>query len=172
MKRKIDKETIRSLYASIENKNFRDDEKYRYLTKNDLDIVKYKQKILKIISKKRLGSYMNNTKWLRLQKEVEKLPFPPNYYAKLITDESFDFKKIIELRSSSCFGDWSPYYMEGMPLFFSIEYLIVLPKYAKFRGRLVKDEIIDITSEFKAILEQNNIPFEIENGNFIIHGYK
>lgn len=172
MKRKIDKEALRNLYASIENKNLPDDEKYRYLTKNDLDIVEYKQKVLKIVSKRGLGSYMNTTKWLRLQKEVEKLPFPPNYYAKLITDETFDFKNIIELQNSSCLGDWSPYYMEGMPLFFSIEYLIVIPKHAKFQGRLVTNKIIDITPEFKLILEQNNIPFEMENGNFIIYGYK
>lgn len=172
MKRKIDKETIRNLYASIENKNLSDNEKYRYLTKNDLDIVKYKHEILKIVSKRGLGSYMNTTKWLQLQKEVEKLPFLPNYHAKLITDETFDFKKIIKLQNSSCFGDWSPYYMEGMPLFFSIEYLIVIPTYAKFQGRLVNDKVIDITYKFKTILEKNNIPFEIKNGNFIIYGYK
>lgn len=39
------------------------------------------------------------------------------------------------------------------------------------QGRLIADEIIDETEEFISILKKYNIPYEEDNGCFIIYGY-
>ncbi|MFD2907633.1 DUF6678 family protein [Flavobacterium ardleyense] len=162
----------RDLYSGTDTKNMTEDEKYKYYTTNDSDILIYKEDVRKIVEKKGLGSYMNDTKWLRLQKLVANLPFSPSYYEKLIRDDNFNFSKIVKIKNSTCFGNWSPFYMEGMSLFFSIEYIIVIPVYIEYVGRLVKGKVIDITAELEKLLLDNNIPFEFNNGNFVIYGYK
>ncbi len=147
------------------------EEKYKYLTQNDPDILKYKERVFKIVKEKGLSSYMNDSKWLKLQSEVTKLEFTPAYLEKLVTDEKFRYTDV-NTKNISYFGDWSPYYMEGMPLFFDIEYLIIIPRYVKNVGKLVKGKTIDISENLNDVLTKLNVPFEIDNNNFIVWGYK
>jgi len=129
-------------------------------------------KVNKIIAEKNLTSYMNDTKWIELQNAIDDLPFPPPYIMKLI----FDYDGLCHPDKISdaphYLGDWSSYWNEGLPPFFIIEWLKVCPRYGKYRGRLVNDEIWDETEEFVTILKKYNIPHEKENGIFTIYGYK
>lgn len=166
-----DSEEIRKLYSSVDNQNLTDEEKYKYLTQNDSDILKYKERVFKIVEEKGLGSYMNDSKWLKLQKEITKLDFTPAYLEKLVTDNEFRYANV-DTENISFSGNWAPYYMEGMPLFFDIEYLIIVPRRKKHVGKLVNDKTVDISKELKDILIKNNIPFETDNNNFVVYGYK
>ncbi len=171
MKNKTNIEETRKLYSDLESKPLTDEEKYRYLMKNDPNIIQFKMETLKKVEKRGLGSYMNDTKWLELQKGVNSLPFPPAYFEKRISDKEFGYN-VSNIENPNFYGDWSPFYMEGMPVFFDIEYMIIMPRYIKGRGMLVKGKVIDISKEFKELLLKNNINFEMENNNYVIYGYK
>ena len=130
-----------------------------------------KEQVLQIAAQKGLASVMNDTKWIELKKAVATLPFPPPYIVKCITEEDCRATEQFD-KVPRYIGDWSYYYEEGMPPFFTIEWIKVLPKYGKYRGRLIADEIIDETPELIAILQKYNIPYYEENGIFTIYGYK
>jgi hypothetical protein len=127
---------------------------------------KYKRIIMNEVENRQLTSVMNNTKWSELQREVEKLPFPPPYILRGVLDDTE-----IEYLYDDVFyiGDWTD---EVLKPFFSIEWLMIRPRYAKHRGRYVKPEIIDETEMFLKILIENDIPYEESNGSYFIYGYK
>ena len=134
-------------------------------------IAEFKKKVMKIVFRKNLSSVMNDTKWLELQKAIEILPFPPPYTVKSVTYED-DWSNGNLEDAPRYVGDWSNFWEEGLPPFFTIEWMKVRPRYGKYRGRLVADEIFDETEEFIAILEKYSIPYENENGTITIYGYK
>lgn len=153
------------------DRNVSEREKYKYYIQNNNSALELKEKIRKVVSQKGLSSVMNDTKWLKLQSNIEKLPFPPPYREKLILeDQTFEEVQISD--SPDCLGDWSPFYQEGMSLFFEIEYIKVRPRYAVHQGTLIQSKIIDETKEFEQLLRELHIPFEESNGTFIIYGYK
>lgn len=127
-----------------------------------------KEKILKVISEKQMHSVMNNTKWMELQRAVKTLPFPPPYQMKYVDMETLypeTFTKNIWY-----WGDWSN---EALIPFYAIEWVRVQPIiYKKHTGMLTTDEIIDETKEFVLVLNKYSIPYEEENGTYIIYGYK
>lgn len=127
---------------------------------------KFKQKVLKIISEKNMYSIMNNTKWSELQNAIKGLPFPPPYLLRYVTDESDSITFNGEVKY---LGDWSD---EPLFPFFRIEWIKVKPRYMRYKGRLVKDELVDETEQFVSILKQYSIPYEEERGDYIIFGYK
>ncbi len=155
-----------------EKKEMSDQEKYRYCVANDSTIVKQKQKVFEWVAKKGLTCILNDTKWLELQHAIKRLPFPPPYIEKLLLDEQEIYKNAILPDAPWYFGDWSPFYEEGMTLFFMIEWIKVRPRHARHRGRLVAPEIVDETEAFEQILQECAIPYEKENGTFTIYGYK
>ncbi|MDH7447641.1 DUF6678 family protein [Aquimarina sp. 2201CG14-23] len=161
-----------SIYTSSHLKDMTVFEQYKYLTENDQDIVKLKQQIRGIAMRKNLSSIMNDTKWIVLQQGIENLPFPPAYNEKLVQwdNAKFSFKDIE--KEPAYFGDWSSYWEEGLPIFFTIEWLEIRPKYRKIEGRLVPPKIVDETEELINLLNKLYIPFEEENGSIIIYGYK
>lgn len=166
-----DPEQIKKLYSSIDDKNLSLEEMYKYLTQNDPDILDFKERVLLIVQEKGLGSYMNDSKWLRLQREISKLEFAPAYLEKLVTDDEFRYANV-NTDNNTSFGDWSPYYMEGMPLFFNIEYLVIIPTFVKYVGRLVEGKTVDNSENIRELLTENNIPFELDSNNFVVYGYK
>lgn len=131
-----------------------------------------KEKVNKIIADKNLTSYMNDTKWLELQNAIADLPFPPPYSLKLVIDYHISNEPTQLSYAPQYIGDWSSYWNEGLPPFFNIEWIKVCPRYGKFRGRIINDEILDETEEFITILKKYNIPYEKDKENFIIYGYK
>lgn len=135
------------------------------------DFTLWKERVTKIIFQKSLSSVMNDTKWIELQTEIYKLPFPPPFVLKCVTDE--DNKSVGKLEDAPWYiGDWSSYWEEGLPPFFAIEWVKVRPRHGKFRGRLIKDEILDETKEFIGILEKLGIPYVNDEGTITIYGYK
>ena len=153
------------------NPNISEREKYKYYTQNEPSILEEKQKIRKIVIEKGLSSVMNDTKWLKLQSAIEKLPFPPPYIEKLIIeDKTFEDVQISD--NPQWLGDWSSFYQEGMYLFFTIAFIKVRPRYAEYIGRLVAPKIFDETEEFERLLKELHIPYEEDNGTFTIYGYK
>lgn len=161
----------RKTYDVICDANLTDYEKYQYVTQQDPYILELKEETKKIIEQRGLGGFMNDTKWLRLQKAIKQQPFPPAYYEKLLTEPKFLYGKIDE-DNVRFYGDWSPFYNEGMPLFFNIEYLIVVPRYTEHVSYLVKGKTNDISQEFETLLIENNIPFEKQSKKYFIYGYK
>ncbi|MFD2562867.1 DUF6678 family protein [Aquimarina rubra] len=161
-----------NLYNAVDLKGMTLFEKYKYLTENDADIVKLKKQIKKIVASKKLSSVMNDTKWLELQQGIETLPFPPAYNEKLVQWNEIKFR-FSEIENEPAFlGDWSSFWEEGLPIFFTIEWLEIRPKHRKNIGRLVPPKILDETTELIQLLNKLNIPFEEEKGTIIIYGYK
>ncbi|SFC44131.1 hypothetical protein SAMN05421780_105224 [Flexibacter flexilis DSM 6793] len=155
----------------FEDPNISEREKYKYYTQNDEYVLKLKEKVRQTINQKGLVSIMNDTKWLKLQHGVQSLPFPPPYIEKLVLEEK-SFEEVQISDKPRWFGDWSPFYQEGMFLFFAIEYIKVRPCYAEHNGRLVAPTIIDETAAFEQLLQELHIPYEEDKGVFIIYGYK
>lgn len=115
-------------------------------------------------------SIMNNTKWKELQNAmIHDLPFPPPYKMKTIGEkETVDhiFDKDVWYHGDwtdecLCFGDYK-----------NIEWIKVRPRYIQHQGKYVTDKLIDETEKFIEILIKYNIPYEEENGTFLISGYK
>jgi hypothetical protein len=55
--------------------------------------------------------------------------------------------------------------------FFGVEWICVRPRYIKRRGKLIDDEIFDVTLEFIAILNNFSIPYIEKDGAYYIYGY-
>lgn len=132
----------------------------------EIRIKKLKKKVMLLIEQKNMVSIMNNTKWNELQKSVCELPFLPPYQLRCVTD--VDELKTFD-KDVCCTGNWDD---ELMLPFFNIEWIKVRPRYIKERGQLINGEIVDKTAAFIEILEKYSIPYEEENGAFIIYGYK
>ena len=146
-------------------------EEYKARIKSD-DWTSVKEKVNRILADKHLASIMNDTKWLELQSAIDDLPFPPPYIMKEIINLS-GISGPDQISDAPWYhGDWSNYWEEGMPPFFNIEWIKVRPRYSEKRGRLIDDKIWDETEEFVAILKKYHIPYEEENGTFVIYGYK
>ena len=127
---------------------------------------KLKSKVNIIISQKQMYSVMNDTKWRELQQAINELLFPPPYELKYVTDEEdpLEFNEDV-----TYIGDWSD---EPLTPFFRIEWIKVRPRYRKYRGRLIQEELVDETEEFIYLLKKYYIPYEEKQGTFIIYGYR
>ncbi|AZJ33484.1 DUF6678 family protein [Tenacibaculum mesophilum] len=161
-----------NIYATVDSLGLSLFEKYKYLTENDKDIVKLKQQVNKIVESRNLSSVMNDTKWLELQQNIDSLPFPPAYNEKLILQEkaAFTFKDFKDPPKYQ--GDWSSFWEEGLPTFFTIEWLEIRATQQIHQGRLVPSKIIDATKELIQLLNKLNIPFEQDGDIITIYGYK
>jgi len=161
----------KSVIEILNDPNISEWEKYKYYTQNDEYALALKEEVKKMVVEKGLSSVMNDTKWLKLQSAIVSLPFAPPYVEKLVL-ENKTFEEVQISDAPQWLGDWSPFYEEGMPLFFTIEYIKVRPQYAEFVGKLVKSKVIDATKEFEQLLKDLHIPYEGDNGTFIIYGYR
>ncbi len=140
------------------------------------DLAKRKEKVLSIIQEKGYYSLMNSTKWQALKAGVSKLPFQPPYVIKGIDELETEYHKFD--KDVFYTSDWGLYldnYLGGdmyATPFFVVEWIKVRPRILKSQGRLIPNKVIDITEKFISILKECNIPFEEDNGVFIIYGYK
>lgn len=137
---------------------------------------KYKTKIRQIIQEEGLCSVMNNTKWAELKKGISELPFHPPFVIKSVDEQETDWHNFDKDEYNSC--DWGLYmdnYLGGdiyaVP-FYAVEYIKIRPRLLKYQGRLIKDKVIDETEDFLAVLKKYNIPYEEQNGTYIIYGYR
>lgn len=140
------------------------------------DSERYKCKIKTIIQNKGLCSIMNNTKWRELKKGIAELPFLPPFVIKSVDEEETSYHQFDE----DCYntGDWGLYldnYLGGdiySTPFYAVEWIKIRPRLLEHQGRLIESKIIDETDEFLAILRKYSIPFEEQNGTYIIYGYR
>ena len=132
-------------------------------------MINRKKKVLDLLIQKKMYSVMNDTKWKELQQAMRnEMPFTPPYQMKLLREdclESSFYEDVWYL------GDWSD---EALCWgeYREIEWLKIRPRYLKHQGRLLEAAVIDATKEFIEILENYSIPFEEEDGAYIIYGYK
>ena len=136
---------------------------------------KYKKKINNIVQQKGLCSMMNNTKWKELKKGISELPFLPPFVIKSVDEEETFYHQFKE--DVYYTGDWGMYldnYLGGdiyATPFYAVEWIKIRPRLLKHQVRLIESKVIDETDEFLAILKKYNIPFEEQNGAYIIYGY-
>ena len=139
----------------------------------------YKEKINEIVSKKGMYSVMNNTKWKELKNGVATLPFQPPFVMKCIDEEE---QAQHEFDEDVCYtSDWGLYLendlggdMYAVP-YYAVEWIKVRPRYLQYWShRLIPDPkniAEDATEQFVEILKKYNIPYEEDNGAFVIYGY-
>ena len=126
---------------------------------------KIREMVLIRVSENGLVSVMNDTKWMKLIDRIKLLNFLPPYQIKnLLSDLPYpeDFKDPIYY-----LGDYS----EGILPFYSIEWILINPKYYYTRGKLLNDDYKSVYNELKQILIELKIPYHEENSMFYIYGY-
>jgi hypothetical protein len=140
-------------------------------------------RVRRIVEREDLRPVLNDTKWRELVAGVASLPFPPAFVLRCVTDldpRAPGARHVVNLTSDGIadvdypappwhWGDWTQ--PEGLPPFVAIEWMRVYPRYRKHRGRLMPDEIIDETDEFRALLVRIGIPYQESDGTFTIRGY-
>ena len=137
---------------------------------------KYKQKIKSIVQNKCMCSMMNNTKWRELKKGITELPFLPPFVIKSVDVGDPTYNQNDEDVYNT--GDWGIYlenYLGGdiyATPFYAVEWVKIRPRLLKHQGRLIESKVIDETDEFLEMLKKFNIPFEEQNGTYIIYGYR
>ncbi|GLC81496.1 DUF6678 family protein [Lacrimispora brassicae] len=151
----------------------------------DIQSGKYKNKktereaIQEIIVRRGLTSFMNDTKWSEFRAAMlEEMPFEPPYDYKTLFDEDGYINKeyvqhLIHDSGPSSFCSYDDESFNNLN-YKSLEWVIVRPKFFSLEGgQLVKKKIWhDAELEFIKILKKYNIPYELENGAYIIYGYK
>lgn len=118
---------------------------------------------------------MSDSKWIRLLDAINRLDFAPAFMTKLLKDPIDQNTETQFLNTVPWyFGDWQPFYQEGMPIFNSIEYLIVKPMLSEHQGHLIADKILDKTDQFRNILKSLNVMYQEyeHNGSFKIYAYR
>jgi hypothetical protein len=149
---------------------------YRYhidALKNDSGYKKQVLKIREIVRQRQLASCMSDSKWIKLLDAMNNLDFPPAFLLKRLQDQ---IDQSAEQQFTNTvpwyFGNWQPFYQEGMPIFKTIEYLIVKPMLRQHQGRLIADKIFDQTDQFAILLAQLNVIYEERHRCFKIYGYR
>ncbi len=127
---------------------------------------KHKHEVKRELTKRGLGSVMNDTKWRELVAVIQRLPFPPPYQRKDVLrstpePESFD-------SDVSYWGDWS----EGIHPFFSIEWLRIRPRYLKHVAQLLPSTVVDCENELEEMLRSIGQPYEKTYDSIWIYGYR
>lgn len=138
-----------------------------------------KERILEIIIKRNLSSYMNNTKWRELRTAMlDEMPFVPPYDYKTLFDDSDYISKdyvqhLIKNEGPSCFCSMDAESFNFLN-YKAIEWLKVRPRFfTEEGGNLVKKNVwYDCEKEFVEILTKYSIPYEAQNGVYTIYGYK
>lgn len=145
---------------------------YRQMCAQHQDVLdKLRDDVRQLVNQRQLISEMNDSRWIALQQAVSHLPFPPPFLLKQVTDTQAP-EYDLQSKIPSWTGDWTNYYEEGMPPFFMIEWIKVRAQLSRHRGRLIADEIIDATEEFRAILLKLRLPYTEDNGIFTLYGYR
>lgn len=155
--------------AYLENQSKILYKEYKNRMESDERLAIYKKKVKEIASQSGKASLMNDIKWCALLEAIWELPFPPPFFEKRVTQEiDFDFRYLEKPRF---YGDWTPYYEEGLPPFFDIEWIYVNPKYYEHVGKLLPLKVHDETILFQNLLERLKIPYKVVEGYFLILGY-
>lgn len=128
------------------------------------DLDKHRLDVREALTKRGLGSYMNDTKWRKLIDAIARLPFPPPYQRKDVLQLE------PEPKTFDCdvgyVGDWS----EGIHPFFSIEWIRIRPRYLRHAAQLLPKVVIDCEADLEFALQSLQQPYEKSNGSILIYG--
>lgn len=129
----------------------------------------HSERVVEIISERRLTSYMNNTKWREFVHAMdEEMPCNVPFDLKNIFEDDH-FELYDRFYDDECFNNYD---------FKSIEWVKVKPKFCDsiHRGMLIPDEKIphDFINEFVSLMKKYSIPYEYIEAEdaYIIYGYK
>lgn len=130
------------------------------------DKAHHKHKVKAELTKRGLGSFMNDTKWQELLVEIHKLPFSPPYQRKDVLHlepepSSFDSEV-------SYLGDWK----EGIHPLFSIEWVRIRPRYLQHVSQLLPQVVVDCEAELEQALQSLGQPYQKDEGSIWIYGYR
>ena len=56
--------------------------------------------------------------------------------------------------------------------FYAVEWIKIRSRILEHQGRLIESKVIDETEKFLAILIKYSIPYEEQDGTYIIYGYR
>ena len=131
----------------------------------EVDRPRFKAAVRAEVERRGLASFMNRTRWEALRKAVHaELPFPPAFQLRWVTGDPEPF---MDPDAVIGWGAW-----DELEPSFAIEWIRVIPRYRKHRGRLVADEVVDCTDAFRELLVRLGIPFgEDGKATFWIYGY-
>ena len=121
---------------------------------------------------------MNLTKWKELIEIIAILPFPPAFICKYLkVEDDENYLRSLDRAIVEYWGDWSlntePSGLPNLEDFYQIEFIKIKPSYAKYRGKYVKADIIDISAILFEKLKAKSIAFEVDDfKNVVIFGYK
>lgn len=129
---------------------------------------KRKMRIREILTLRGLASYMNDTKWRKLCRGIELLPFPPAYQAKYIDSDTLE---PLELEyAPAYFGDWAR--TPEASLGIHIEWLKIAPRYSRHPGRLISPAIDDCSSELLTLLDRLRLLFVQQDSFIVLYGHR
>jgi hypothetical protein len=128
---------------------------------NDTD--RHKQKVRAELTRRGLGSLMNDTKWRELLAAIDKLPFPPPYERKDVLHPAEPFDTDVWYH-----GDWT----EGIYPLYSIEWVRIRPRYLKHVGQLLPKVVVSCEKELEQALQSLGQPYEKTNDSIWIYGYR
>lgn len=131
----------------------------------EVELPRWKAEVRAETERRGLAGFMNDARWRALIEAVHAdLPFPPGFQLKPVTGEADPEPDATAL---AYWGAW-----DELQPFFAVEWLRVVPRYRKHRGRLAADEIVDCTDAFRALLRRLRIPFREDGARtFWIFGY-
>jgi len=138
--------------------------------------VDLKEQVRKVVERRNLCSYMNDTKWNELRTAMmNDMPFLPPYIIKFVFDDD-PIGNVSFYNNENSMTDWySVFAMDGQCFngSFAVEWIKIRPIYLKHRGKLVEPEVIDAEDTFVEILKKYSIPYECEaDGVYCIYGYR
>lgn len=132
-----------------------------------------REQIQEIVGRRRLTSFMNNTKWQEFCRAmVEEMPFPPPYIYKTLferDEEVFcDFSRDVPYLGAYDRESFAGYHYQ------MIEWVKIRPRYYDYEGGRLAGKYVyhEAEQELEEILARYSIPYEKEDGVYMIYGYK
>ena len=127
---------------------------------------KHKLKVKAELTRRGLGSLMNDTKWRALIAGIDKLPFPPPYQRKdvLLADpEPSVFDSDV-----SYHGDWQ----DGLYPLFSVEWIRIRPRHLQHIAHLLPEAVVDCETELEQVLRSLGQHYEKIGDCIWIYAYR
>ena len=129
---------------------------------------KHRSKVNYEISRRGLGSHMNDTKWSELVAAIDTMPFDPPYQRKDILDsepQPVNFDKDVTYT-----GDYHD--PQSIYPFYSIEWIRIRPRTLNYVAALLPYKLQDCETQLLKSLDKIGQHYELRDESIWIYGYK